>query len=63
MFDLQSPVRLGMSKAQPTNVTILPKATKPTAGSFSRLNIECDSICIYARPGKTYANGIAANKP
>lgn len=63
MFDWQSPVRLGMSRAHPTNVTIVPNTTKPTAGSFSRLNIECDSILIYARPGKMYANGIAANKP
>lgn len=45
-FDLQSPPRLGSKTAAPQRVTIVPNTTKPTAGSFSRLNNECVSIWI-----------------
>ena len=63
MLDLQSPIKLGNKTAAPANVTIVPNTTRPTAGSFSRLYNEWGSIWIYAKPGKMYANGIAASSP
>lgn len=59
----QSEKRLGSCTETPEIVTRTPKMTRPSAGNFSRLNNECASSWMNARPGRMYANGIAAKSP
>lgn len=55
--------KFGICTETPDIVTIIPKTTSPSAGNFSLLNNECGSSWMNAKPGRTYANGIAANSP